>query len=508
MHHPARGLGRFVAICVTLAFGTSHAAAAGKYNVLFIAVDDLRPELGCYGVKHIKSPNIDRLAQCGIMFTHTYCQQAVCSPSRTSLLTGRRPDTTKIYDLKTHFRLTIPDVVTLPQYFKQHGYHTQSLGKVFHGGLDDPDSWSVPSWVPHAKMYHKEESIALQSNERARIKAAGKLRRKKVVKRDPRTGAVLKLRHTGRNARGPAWEDPDVPDNTLRDGMLADKAIETLREIKDKPFFLAVGFYKPHLPFIAPKRYFDLYPKDTIRSAPNPFAPKGVPAIAMHNFGELRSYGDIPDKGPLPAGKDLELIRAYYAATSFTDAQIGRVLDELDRLGLRDKTIIILWGDHGWHLGEHGLWCKHTNFEVATHAPMILSAPQQETRSVKTAALTEFVDIYPTLCELAGLPIPAGLEGTDITPLLADPNRPWKKAAFSQYPRGKVMGYSMRTQRYRYTEWQDPDKGTVGVELYDYQTDPQGNVNLAAEPEHKDLIARLSKALDAGWRAARPPGAE
>ena len=491
-------------ICVAFGGLAGHALAAGDYNVLFIAVDDLRPELGCYGVKHIKTPNIDKLASNGIVFNRAYCQQAVCSPSRTSLMTGLRTDSTKVHDLRTHFRGTIPDVVTLSQYFKQNGYHAQGIGKIYHGGLDDVHSWSVPSWNAKVASYHKPESRAMLDKMRRELKKAGKLRRNEILEKDPKTGAVLKLRRIGKRALGPAWEDPDVSDNTLRDGMLADHAIETLNEIKDKPFFLAVGFYKPHLPFVAPKRYFDLYPAETIRSASNPFAPKDVPSIALHTFGELRSYGDIPAKGPLPAGKDRELIRAYFAAVSFVDAQIGRVLDELDRLKLRDKTIIILWGDHGWHLGEHGLWCKHTNFEIATRVPMILSAPQQKTRGVKTNALSEFVDIYPTLCELAGLPIPDGLEGTSMVPLLQEPDRPWKPAAFSQYPRGKGMGYSMRTDRYRYTEWQATDDTLVGVELYDYENDPQGNVNIAKAPENKERIAKLSKILNAGWQAALP----
>jgi arylsulfatase A-like enzyme len=491
-------------ICLAVSGSVDLAVAADRYNVLFIAVDDLRPELGCYGVKHIKTPNIDKLARSGIVFNRAYCQQAVCSPSRTSLMTGLRPDSTKIYDLQTHFRKTIPDVVTLSQYFKQNGYHAQGMGKIYHGGLDDVHSWSVPSWNARAASYHKSESREMLNQMRRQLKKAGKLRRNEILEKDPETGAVLKLRRIGRRALGPAWEDPDVSDNTLRDGMLADHAIETLQQIKDKPFFLAVGFYKPHLPFIAPKKYFDLYPAEAIKSAPNPFAPKGAPPIALHTFGELRSYADIPDKGPLPEGKDRELIRAYFAATSFIDTQIGRVLDELDRLELRDRTIIILWGDHGWHLGEHGLWCKHTNFEIATRVPMILSAPQQKTRGIRTNALSEFVDIYPTLCDLAGLPIPDGLEGTSMTPLLDDPDRPWKPAVFSQYPRGKGMGYSMRTDRYRYTEWQAPDTTLVGVELYDYKNDSQGNVNIAKAPEHEERVAQLSKMLSAGWRGALP----
>jgi iduronate 2-sulfatase len=477
---------------------------ATRPNVLFIAIDDLRPDLGCYGVKDMHSPNIDKLAAGGMVFTQAYCQQAVCSPTRTSLLTGRRPDTTRVYDLQTHFRIHLPDVVTLPQYFKQNGYHTQSLGKVYHSGLDDPPSWSVESWTPQAQVYHKPDSLKVVQERRARFRAEGTLYKDEVISRDEKTGAVLKVKRSGKRAYGPAWEDPDVADNALADGMLADKAIETMRQVKDKTFFLAVGFFKPHLPFVAPEKYFELYPAASIKLAANPFPPKNVPEIAMHNSAELRAYSDMPAVGPVNDAKALELVRAYHAATSFTDAQIGRVLDELDRLGLRQNTIVVLWGDHGWHLGEHGMWCKHSNFEVAARVPMIISAPNQKTAGRTTAALSEFVDIYPTLCELAGLPLPQGLEGTSLVPVLNDPGRPWKTAAFSQYPRGKVMGHSIRTDRYRYTEWAEPDKEPVGLELYDHQADPAENVNLAGRPEQKELVAQLNRQLQAGWRGALP----
>ncbi|MBM4031865.1 MAG: sulfatase [Planctomycetes bacterium] len=486
------------------ALGAQGAAPKAKLNVLFIAVDDLRPQLGCYGVKHIKSPNLDKLAGRGIVFNRAYCQQAVCSPSRTSLLTGRRPDTTRIYDLQTHFRKTIPDVVTLPQHFKAHGYHCQAFSKIYHGGLDDPASWSVPHRDPGKPMYGKPETLAELQKQREKLKAEEKGPAIKVLEKDPKTGTVLKVTPPRFRLRGPSWEDPDVPDNALADGAAADMAIEALRQLKDKPFFLAVGFLKPHLPFVAPKRYFDLYPPGSVSLADNPFPPKDCPPIALTTWGELRAYSDIPKQGKLPDEKALELVRAYHAATSYTDAQIGRILDELDKLGIAEKTVVVVWGDHGWHLGEHGLWCKHTNFEVATRSPLIFRAPGQKKPGAKTDALAEFVDIYPTLCELCGLPLPDGLEGTSLAPLLDDPARPWKKAAFSQYPRGKAMGYSLRTDRHRYTEWQENRKA-VARELYDYQADPAGNANIADKPENKDLVAQLSKLLNDGWRAALPP---
>ena len=483
-------------------------AAEGKsdrLNVLMIAVDDLRPELGCYGASYVHSPNIDKLARAGMVFSRAYCQQAVCSPSRTSLLTGLRPDTTKIYDLNTHFRKTIPNAVTLPEYFKQHGYHTQGLSKIYHGGMDDPQSWSVPHWAPGAPIYSNPETVAQLQERRSQSQAEGKAGPPKVIEKDPKTGIALKITRTPQ-INGPSWEASDFSDSGLADGMTADRALEVLREIKDKPFFLAVGFLKPHLPFVAPKKYFDLYPLEKINLAGNPNPPEDVPPPAMHDSSELRSYSDIPKKGPIPNDKARHLIRAYRAATSYTDAQIGRVLDELDRLGLRDKTIVVLWGDHGWHLGEHGLWCKHTNFEEATRSLLIFSLPGQRTAGTTTAVLAEFVDIYPTLCELAGLPIPEGLEGTSLAPVLNAPDRPFKKAAFSQYPRLKLMGHSIRTDRYRYTEWAEPGQEPVGIELYDHQADPGENVNLAGKPEQKGVVKELAAKLHAGWREALPPG--
>lgn len=460
---------------LTLAFvASAQNKPSEKFNVLFIAVDDLRPELGCYGVSGVKSPNIDALAKSGLLFNRAYCQQAVCSPSRTSLLTGRRPDTTKVYNLEDHFRQTLPNVVTLPQHFKNNGYFAQSIGKIFHGGLDDPKSWSVES-----------------------VGSGGGTGESK--------GAEAKKAKKTRQAnKGPAWQSKDVADNELPDGENTDAALKALQALKGKPFFLAVGYYRPHLPFIAPKKYFDLYDLDKTPIAKNPFPPKDVFPIALTEWGELRNYTGMPQTGPMPDDKARELVRAYHAATSYTDAQIGRLLDELKRLGLREKTIVILWGDHGWQLGEHGLWCKHTNFELATRSMLMISAPEQKKRGAKTDALVEFVDIYPSLCELAGLPPTDGLEGKSFVPLMKNPKLEWKTAAFSQYPRGKLMGYAMRTDRYRYIEWAEKGKSPEGTELYDHKKDPDENVNIAKLPENKKLVAQLSEQLSKGWKAALP----
>lgn len=478
-----------------------------QYNVLFFAVDDLRPELGCFDKSYMKTPHIDSLAEQGMVFLHAYCQQAVCNPSRASLLTGLRPQSTNIYDLKTHFRKYIPDVVTLPQYFKQHGYHTQGLSKIFHGGLDDPQSWSTPHWKPKAATYIDEKIVAQLEADIAAAKARGQVLVKYPIETDPETGTVLKL-SSRKAVHGPVWEGPDCPDNQLVDGKTADKAIELLNEYQGmgQPFFLAVGFIRPHLPFVAPKRYFDLYPPDSIPLAQNQAVPEGAPKCAFPWPEEPRVYIDVPEEGPLPESKQREMIRAYFACASYIDALVGKIVAELERLGLRDNTIICLWGDHGWHLGENSVWGKMTNFEMSTHSPLIISAPLQSNKGTRTTALVEFVDIFPTLCELCGLPRPEGLEGTSLVPLMEDPDRPWKEAAFSQdnSRRNGIMGFSMRTERYRYTEWMSPEDDLVGRELYDHRQDPGETVNLAVDAEYGVLVERLSKMLHAGWKAVIP----
>ncbi len=468
--------------------------ASPKPNILFIAVDDLRPELGCYGNPLIKSPNIDRLARAGVVFNRAYCQQAVCSPSRSSLLTGTRPDTTQVWDLKTHFRTALPDVVTLPQFFKNHGYFVQGMGKIYHSGYNDAPSWSVPWTTPKAEAYGSAENQALVRKKRQQAIAEGK-------NEEGLPGAI----------KGAAYEGANVPDNTFHDGALADMAVASLRDLKQKgqPFFLAVGFIRPHLPFVSPKKYWDLYDPAKIPLAPNPFRPKGAPEYAILEGGELRSYESIP-RGHLPDDIARRLKHGYYAAVSYMDAQVGRVLDELERLGLRENTIIILWGDHGWKLGEHDAWCKHSNVENDTWAPLILSVPGMKNAGKHTDALVEFVDIYPTLADLAGLSLPGHLEGASFRPLLDDLTRPWKPAVFSQYPRPAgakhLMGYTMRTDRYRFTAWLSRgDHSKVdAVELYDHQADPQENVNIATRPENAALVKDLSAKLNAGWKSALP----
>ena len=483
-----------------LVHGAKTAGATPKRpNILFIAVDDLRPELGCYGASTIKSPNIDRIADAGIVFNRAYCQQGVCGPSRASVMTGARPDTTKVWDLQTHFRRALPDVVTLGQHFKQHGYFVQGLGKIYHGRLDDAPTWSLPWQSPDASTY------ALPDNMDPDRRQSG------AHPRGETPAIKRKKGKTGFNSRGPAFESADVPDETFADGKIAELAVGALRNLSksDAPFFLAVGFMKPHLPFVAPKKYWDLYDPAAIKLAPNKFRPVDAPKYAVTPGAELRNYSGIP-RGPVPDDLARQLMHGYYASISYSDAQIGKLLEELDRLGLTKNTIVILWGDHGWKLGEHAAWCKHTNTEDDTRAPLLLSVPGMKNSGTRTDALVEFVDIYPTLSELAGLPLPSHLEGTSFMPLLNDPQLPWKSAAFSQYPRSSggrnMMGYSMRTKDHRLTLWVDRKNHlkVAATELYDHRVDPQENQNVAAMPENAHLVRELTRQLRAGWQAAGP----
>ncbi len=447
--------------------------AAGKPNILFIAVDDLKPVLGCYGDRVIRSPNIDRLAARGTLFERAYCNQAVCAPSRNSLMTGVRPTTLGIYDLGTNFRLASSNAVTLSQYFMRNGYRAEALGKIFHvghGNHEDPASWSVPHFQQKSIAYVLPQSRANQSVTREEALFANNT-------------DIAKL------PRGKAYESADVGDNAYPDGKIADEAIHRLQGAKAKPgepFFLAVGFLKPHLPFCAPKKYWDLYDRASFTVPALRTPPEGAPKYAPTTWGELRQYSDIPDTGPLTDEQARTLIHGYYAAVSYMDAQLGRVLDELDRLGFASNTIIVLWGDHGWHLGDHGMWCKHSNYEQGARIPLIVCAPGVTIPGTRaTNALVETVDLYPTLAELAGLPaptVPQGLEGKSFVPVLRDPKFSTKNFVFHVYPRGERIGRAVRTARYRLVEWKVPGAAanTADLELYDYETDPLETKNLAS----------------------------
>ena len=473
-------------VCLFVLSGNALAADPPKPNVLLICVDDLKPVLGCYGDKLAQSPHIDKLAAHGVRFERAYCNQAVCSPSRNALLVGLRSQTLGIYDLPTNFRRAAPDAVTLPQYFKQHGYRTEAMGKLFHvghGNHEDAASWSVPHFQAKSIGYALPENAA-----------------------PTREGALFDNKNPANLPRGAAYESADVDDSTYGDGKIADEAIKRLKaagERKDQPFFIAVGFVKPHLPFCAPKKYWDLYDRNRFELARQTTPPAKAPEYAPQFGGELRNYQSIPAKGELPADLQRTLIHGYYAATSYMDAQLGRVLAALEATGQAKNTIVILWGDHGWHLGDHGMWCKHTNYEQAARIPFIVAAPGK-LAGVSTPSLVESVDLYPTLCELAGLPVPEKLDGRSFARTLGDLQVPTKEAIVHVYPRGNRLGRAVRNERYRLVEWKvfGAAPESAELELYDYQQDPLETENIAVE--RPDVIAEL-RAVLAKHPEPKPP---
>jgi len=439
----------------TSAVSTEGAAPARKprLNVLFVADDDLRHDGGCWGHPLVRTPHLDRLAATGTRFDRSYVQFPICNPSRSSFLTGLRPDTTQVYGNRTPLRSKLPDVVTLPQLFRQNGYFTAGLGKIFHGGMDDERSWDVSTDFRPTPEGLKGEGRNL-------------------------TGGTLKWC---------AWKAAEGTDEDQPDGQIAAEAVRLLGEKRDRPFFLGVGFHKPHDPFVAPLRYFDMYPLDdiTLPQAPADATPAPGPALAG---GFATAFAAFTDR------ERREFARAYYAGTTFMDAQLGKVLDALDRLGLAESTIVVFASDHGYHLGERGWWNKNTLFEHACRSPLIVRAPGVGRPGQATVRLVEFVDIFPTLTELCGLSNPKGLQGQSFVPLLRDVDRPWKETAFTQVDRGAFKGYSVRTERWRYTEW---DGGAKGTELYDHRSDPGEWHNLADDPAVAAVRADLSKRLHA-----------
>jgi len=441
-----------------------------KMNVLFIAADDLNISLGCYGHPLAKTPNIDKLAKSGMLFSRAYCQYPLCNPSRASIMTGRRPDTTNVLENLTHFRRTMPNVVTLGQFFRLMGYYVIRIGKIFHygvpaqigtNGLDDEKSWD--------KVYNPIGRDRQEDNLLHNLQPQEK-----------NLGAVL------------AWHAGDGEDAEQTDGKIAEQAIKILEQSRqrDQPFFLAVGFFKPHVPWIAPKKYFQMYPHANIHLPAEPAdVRRDVPAAAFTvnppNYG--LNEEDLRDA-----------IKAYLAAVSFMDAQLGKILEALERLGLKDNTIIVFWSDHGWLLGEHGLWQKMCLFEECAQVPLLIATPRPQMPGTTCKRLTELIDVYPTIVDLAGFAIPEGLEGKSLKPLLENSNLPWKPGAYTQVLRegtkkGEAfMGRSVRTERYRYTEWDD---GRQGVELYDHDADPKEHKNLAKDPAQTKTLARLAKLL-------------
>lgn len=441
------------------------ASAAERLNVLFIAVDDMNNDLGCYGHPMVRSPNIDRLAQRGVRFDRAYCQFPLCSPSRTSLMTGLRPDKTQVYDLKKHFRETVPDVVTLSQMFQRNGYFTARVGKIYHygnpgqigtDGLDDPPSW--------------QERV----NPRGRDKDEEAL----LTNYTPKRGLGSSL--TILKAEG--------TDEEQTDGIGATAAIRLLEQHAGEPFFIACGFYRPHCPFIAPKAYFDLYPMDRIPVWAGPFPERATaPALAFASVNPWPWFGASEEQVR-------ESLQAYWATISFVDAQVGRLLDALDRLKLAERTVIVFWSDHGYHFSEHGLIMKQSLFENSARVPLLIAAPGRKGNGSSSSRTVELLDLYPTLADLCGLEPPAGLHGRSLVPLLDRPTRRWNHPAITQTQRGSgVMGYSLRTERYRYTEW--GRDGREGRELYDHETDPAELHNLAEVSAHARRVSSFSQRL-------------
>jgi len=504
---------------------------AEKPNVLFIAIDDLRPELGCYGSPIAVTPNMDKLASQGLLFNRAYCQQAICRPSRASLMTGARPESTGLFHNYVSLRELQPNILTLPQHLISQGYETAYSGKIFHrGDTDEEKSWSRES-VKKIKGLKKPVGYAIPENLK--------------IKKDNLKAMQAKYGQSAKQglSSGPAYESADVPDHTYVDGFNTLCAIETMKEMAaaEKPFFMAMGYKLPHLNWVSPKKYWDLYDRSKIPLAMQSAAPTNGAAMGLHASFELRTRAGIPKFGPIDTELATTLKHAYLASVSYVDAQIGLIIAALEEAGVRDNTVIVLWSDHGWHLGDMGVWGKATNYEIGTRVPMMIWTPDMKARGQKTDALVELVDIYPTLCELTDSTAPDHLEGKSFVPLLSDPNQEWKDAALSQFPNPALrewaanplstgmretffgplinqveqqiikqqgdrwdrelfekhlMGYSMRTDRYRLVQWKDYRDKTaepIFVELYDHQSDPTETVNVAAD--NPDLVAKLSKRL-------------
>ncbi|MEM6391871.1 MAG: sulfatase [Planctomycetota bacterium] len=472
-----------------------------------ITVDDLKPAIGAFGDPHAVTPNMDRLAARGTVFVNAHCQKAVCAPSRVSVLTGLRPDTTRVWDLKTKFRPNLPGVVTLPEAFKRAGYHTAAVGKVFDsrstetrtGG--DAASWSEPYHNPRARAGETFGYLNPASLERLRANL------ERLGGRDKLPAAWPDRPNTAFGGLGqPMTDRAEVPDTDYQDGMIAAWAAERLERFAaepEQPFFLAVGFYKPHLPFNAPERYWAMYDREALPVASLQVPPIGGPRWASHTGGELRRGYGAPEGSPLPMDAQRELVHGYYACVSYIDAQVGRLLDTLEAEGLAENTVVVLWGDHGFHLGDHAIWCKHTNYEQATRSPLLIAAPGQSATGVSSAPV-DLLNLYPTLLDLAAMDRPHVLHGVSLRPILDDPTARVKPVAVSQYQRWdpdakrRYMGYAFRDERYRYVQWRHTafqdgvfDGPVVGEELYDYDTDPLETRNLMDDPAYAGELERL-----------------
>ncbi|MCA9120988.1 MAG: sulfatase [Planctomycetaceae bacterium] len=486
------------------------AAESGRRpNVLMIIVDDLRPMLGCYGAEHIQTPNIDRLATRSVVFDRAYCQIAKCGPSRLSLLTGLRPDQTRVYDHRiddlTRFRETYPDHASLPRCFTVAGYYTKSFGKVYHDGWDVAEDWAAVS------MPGRESEMLAIADLDAISKVAFEKRAAVPTKIQSRDDC-------------PVMQAPQVPDDALFAGQMTNAAIATLRTVKDQPFLLAVGFRRPHLPFVAPERYFDLYSPQANWLPENREPPRDAPIMAYFNSDayvgfarrvglvmpdppqsreqaaewggfELRSYQGVPYHGEISDELQLRLRQAYMACVSYVDAQIGRLIDELTQLDLDDSTFVILCSDHGWHLGEHASWSKMTNYELDTRVPLLISGPKIIPQRTKT--IVELIDLYPTLCDFCELKHSANLAGKSLQAALVGAAEFQSRPAYSQFARfKKYMGRAVRTERFRYVEWREMrSRQIVARELYDHDYDPHELQNVAERGANSQAVERLAELL-------------
>ncbi len=492
-------------------------------NILFISIDDLRPELGCYGNDFIKTPNIDMFAEDGVLFNSAYCQSAVCAPSRASLMLGLRPDSTHVWHLGDEFRKINPDAVTMPQYFHKYGYYTVNIGKIFHNYMPDSISWDEPDLRPYP--YGEPENLLRDGetfyvNEEAQ--GIQRTRRDSIL-------AIRKVTYADGWNCGPVVEIGIGEDKDYIDGAQTDLAIETLKRIKeqDKPFFLALGYYRPHLPFAAPKKYWDMYVRDEVPLPNNPSRPEGSPSFALNSMYELRAYGGTnkkahPVDGTIGEDTTRLLKHGYLASVSYVDACVGKLMDAMKEMDIYDETVIIIWGDHGWKLGDLGSWGKMTNYEIDTRVPMIVKAPISPLAKGDTGGyvmageangLVELVDIFPSLCELSGIPVEDYLQGQSFVPLMDNPDLGGKEAAFSQFRRrpnvaydgGQYMGYSVRTKDLHYIQWHTWDNklkvagDSVTAELYDHRVDPYETRNRVGDSEYCDELPRLTRYLNNNW---------
>jgi uncharacterized sulfatase len=489
----------FLVSLAFLSLTCSAAFTADKpLNVLFIAVDDMNCDLGCYGNPQVKSPNIDRLAKMGVRFERAYCQFPLCSPSRSSLMTGLRPDTTQVYDLQKRFRTVIPDVVTIPQMFMNNGYYAARVGKIYHygnpgdigtSGLDDPPSWN--HFVnPAGRDKTVLENDIINYTPKRGLGSAMSFLADKQGKDEEHTDGKVAIEGVKLIEEHSRAERDSLPKAARRAGAEAPG--------NGKPFFLAIGFYKPHTPYVAPAKYFENYPMNTIKLPEEPAGNRDTKPKAALQSTPQPLFGVTVDQAR-------ECKQAYYAAISFVDAQIGKVLDAMDRNKLWDSTVVVFWSDHGYHLGQHGLWMKQSLFEESARVPMIIVAPGAKGNGKMSPRTVEFVDLYPTLADLSGLKPPANLQGKSLRPLLDDPQAKWDKPAFTQVWRGSFAGHSVRTERWRYTEW---NGGKDGVELYDQDSDPKEFTNLAGDPKHSATLAELKAMIDRNWANEYKPSGE